>query len=115
MLQAIAYAPPGEADDETALARRRETVEALYDVYFPGWRDELVFSRVIDQALVQAIGWGRSQCRLPLHVREFPNVFFAGDWCAADGSVSDVAFHASLQVASRVGPAAPSGAPPATG
>ena len=110
LLQAIAYAPPGEADDEAALARRRTEVEALYDAHFPGWRDELVFSRVIDQAQVQAIGWGRAQRRLPLHVREFPNVFFAGDWCAADGSVSDVAFHSALQAAALVGPAASSGA-----
>ena len=103
LLQAIAYTSAKEADDEAVLTERRNDVESLYDAYYPGWREALAFSRVTDQAVVQGIGWDREQKRLPTHFQDFPNVYFAGDWCAAAGSVSDVAFASALTVASAVG------------
>ena len=56
-------------------------------------------------AVVQGIGWGRAQKRLPIHFREFPNVYFSGDWCDASGSVSDVAFDSAWAAASALGAA----------
>ena len=103
LLQAIAYTSADTADDEAVLTERRNDIESLYDAYYPGWREALAFSRVTDQAVVQGIGWGRDQKRLPTHFQDFPNVYFAGDWCAAAGSVSDVAFASALTVASAVG------------
>ena len=66
LLQAIAYTSAKEADDEAVLTERRNDVESLYDAYYPGWREALVFSRVTDQAIVQGIGWGRER----VHHRE---------------------------------------------
>ena len=100
LLQAIAYIKPGSADDDEVLLERRNAIESVLDRYYAGWRETLVFSRVVDQAVIQGIGWGIEQERLPIHFPEFANVFFAGDWCDAEGSASDVAFHSALKVAS---------------
>ena len=102
LLQAIAYTKSGSADDDEVLLERRNAIESVLDRYYAGWRETLVFSRVVDQAVIQGIGWGSKQKRLPIHFPQFANVFFAGDWCDAEGSVSDVAFHSALQVASSL-------------
>ena len=102
LLQAIAYTKPGSADDDETLLERKNTIESVLDRYYSGWRETLAFSRVVDQAVIQGIGWGNDQKRLPIHFPEFANVFFAGDWCDAEGSASDVAFHSALKVASSL-------------
>lgn len=102
LLQAIAYAGPGVAGNPDAVASLTNEVESLYDRHYPGWRDVLVFKRVLEQATVQAVSPASGQRRFPAHFTEVHGVYFAGDWCEGEGSVSDVAFYSAWQAANQL-------------
>lgn len=101
LLQAIAYTTPEEIADKESINDLIHKMEELFDRHYPGWRENLAFKRITEQATVQAAVLSYDVQRLPIQFNELPNCFFAGDWCVGEGTVSDIAFYSAFQVATH--------------
>ncbi|MBD1371118.1 NAD(P)/FAD-dependent oxidoreductase [Hazenella sp. IB182357] len=101
LLQAIAYLN----DEEIANKKQDEkveTIEAVYDKHFPGWRDRLGAKRVSKRATVQEIKCKDEQMLMPTKMYSLPNTYFAGDWCQGEGQLSELSFTSAYDVTSRI-------------
>lgn len=103
LLQGIAYLND-EFDNEQArklyLDRKQETMEALFDKYYPGWREALTVKRVSKKAMVSSVKNIEGNELLPVRVENVP-FLFCGDGCVGKGELAERAF-SSARTAAKV-------------
>lgn len=102
LLQAISYLKQEDLGNKEALDGHQERIEKLYDMHFPGWREELVVPRISKRASAQEIKWTMNQQAMPLFFPDYRNLFFAGDWCQGKAQLSELSFSSAYEVSKVV-------------
>ncbi|WP_438446222.1 FAD-dependent oxidoreductase [Gorillibacterium sp. sgz5001074] len=101
LLQGIAYLND-EFDNDQArkmyLDHKQEAMEALFDKYYPGWREALTVKRVSKKAMVSSVKNIDGNELLPVRVENVP-FFFCGDGCIGKGELAERAFSSARNAA----------------
>lgn len=101
LLQGIAYLSDdfaSEADRKAYLERKTSQMEALFDQYYPGWRDVTAVKRVSKKAMVSSVKNIASNQLLPIQVESVP-FYFCGDGCVGKGELAERAFSSGRKAA----------------
>jgi hypothetical protein len=77
----------------------RDELEGLADIAMPGWRDEVVVSRLLpEMTVVHAIPEARRE-RPDVDALKMPGVMIAGDWVGPQGMLADAGVASGLKAA----------------
>ncbi|MEK8129656.1 FAD-dependent oxidoreductase [Paenibacillus filicis] len=104
LLQGIAYLSDSftdEAERKAYLDTKTKQMEALFDEYYPGWRDVTEVKRVSKKAMVASVKNIAGNRLLPTRVESVP-FFFCGDGCNGKGELAERAFSTARQAAQAV-------------
>jgi len=104
LLQAIAYLSDDftdEAQRKTYLDDKMQQLEALFDKYYPGWRDAVAVKRVSKKAMVSSVKNVAANRLLPVRVENVP-FYFCGDGCEGKGELAERAFSSARSAASAL-------------
>ncbi|PZE22706.1 FAD-dependent oxidoreductase [Paenibacillus xerothermodurans] len=104
LLQGIAYLSDGFADEEERKAyldSKTKQMEALFDHYYPGWREETAVKRVSKKAMVASVKNIATNRLLPTRIDHVP-FYFCGDGCVGKGELAERAFSSARQVAKAI-------------
>ncbi|MCS7463477.1 FAD-dependent oxidoreductase [Paenibacillus doosanensis] len=104
LLQGIAYLSDRFADEEERKAyldSKTKQMEALFDHYYPGWRDETAVKRVSKKAMVSSVKNIATNQLLPTRLDHVP-FFFCGDGCEGKGELAERAFSSARQAAKAI-------------
>lgn len=104
LLQGIAYLSDGFDNDEERRAyldRKTAEMEALFDRYYPGWREAVAVKRVSKKAMVASVKNISKNSLLPNRVENVP-FYFCGDGCVGKGELAERAFSSARSVAKAI-------------
>ncbi|WP_409341343.1 FAD-dependent oxidoreductase [Paenibacillus sp. MBLB4367] len=104
LLQGIAYLSDDFASDDDRkayLESKTSQMEALFDQYYPGWRDEIAVKRVSKKAMVSSVKNIATNRLLPVHIESVP-FYFCGDGCEGKGELAERAFSSARTAAKLV-------------
>ncbi|MCR8631432.1 FAD-dependent oxidoreductase [Paenibacillus radicis (ex Xue et al. 2023)] len=104
LLQGIAYLSERFADEEERKAyldSKTKQMEALFDHYYPGWRDETAVKRVSKKAMVSSVKNVITNHLLPTRLDHVP-FYFCGDGCVGKGELAERAFSSARQAAKSI-------------
>lgn len=101
LLQGIAYLNDdfeSEAERKAYLEAKTGKIEALFDQYYPGWRECTEVKRVSKKAMVSSVKNITGNHLLPTNVPGVP-FYFCGDGCNSKGELAERAFSSAREVA----------------
>lgn len=101
LLQGIAYLNDDFADEEQKkqyLEQKTAQMEALFDTYYPDWRDFVEVKRVSKKAMVASVKNICTNKLLPNRLAGVP-FYFCGDGCTGKGELAERAFSSARTVA----------------
>ncbi len=101
LLQGIAYLSDrfdNEEQRKAYLEEKNLQMEALFDKYYPGWRDATAVKRVSKKAMVSSVKNIASNNLLPIRVENVP-FYFCGDGCTGKGELAERAFSSARTAA----------------
>ncbi|WP_019638689.1 FAD-dependent oxidoreductase [Paenibacillus fonticola] len=104
LLQGIAYLNDDFADENEKkqyLESKTLQMEALFDAYYPDWREHTVVKRVSKKAMVASVKNIQSNKLLPVQLAGTP-FFFCGDGCEGKGELAERAFSSGRKVAQTI-------------
>ncbi|MFD1175737.1 phytoene desaturase family protein [Paenibacillus puldeungensis] len=104
LLQGIAYLNDDFSDEEQKkqyLEQKTQRMEALFDTYYPGWRDHVEVKRVSKKAMVSSVKNIHGNKLLPTHLQGVP-FYFCGDGCVGKGELAERAFSSARTVAQSI-------------
>ncbi|TDF96741.1 FAD-dependent oxidoreductase [Paenibacillus piri] len=104
LLQGIAYLTDKFDDEEMRKAyldSKTQQMEALFDHYYPGWREETAVKRVSKKAMVASVKNIVSNKLLPTRMDHVP-FYFCGDGCVGKGELAERAFSSAREVAKSI-------------
>jgi protoporphyrinogen oxidase/AcrR family transcriptional regulator len=104
LLQGIAYLKDNfeeEADRKIYLDGKIEQMEALFDHYYPGWREAAAVKRVSKKAMVTSVKNTVENKLLPVRIESVP-FYFCGDGCVGKGELAERAFSSARHAAKLV-------------
>ncbi|MNI03725.1 hypothetical protein D3C73_566300 [compost metagenome] len=104
LLQGIAYLNDDFKDEEERkayLEKKTENMEALFDKYYPGWREAVEVKRVSKKAMVSSVKNISTNRLLPNRLPDVP-FFFCGDGCVGKGELAERAFSSGRKVALKL-------------
>ncbi|WP_159883831.1 FAD-dependent oxidoreductase [Paenibacillus puerhi] len=104
LLQGIAYLSDtfvDEAERKAYLEKKTKQMEALFDEYYPGWREVTEVKRVSKKAMVASVKNIAGNRLLPTRVESVP-FYFCGDGCQGKGELAERAFSTARQAAKYV-------------
>ncbi|WP_211350030.1 FAD-dependent oxidoreductase [Paenibacillus anaericanus] len=101
LLQGIAYLNDDCMDDEQRkeyLEGKTQKMEALFDQYYPDWREFVEVKRVSKKAMVSSVKNIHENRLVPSQIAEVP-FLFCGDGCEGKGELAERAFSSGRNVA----------------
>lgn len=101
LLQGIAYLNDDFTDEELRkqyLENKTLQMEALFDTYYPDWREHTAVKRVSKKAMVSSVKNIHSNKLLPNRLQDVP-FLFCGDGCTGKGELAERAFSSGRAVA----------------
>lgn len=101
LLQGIAYLNDDFQDEDRKkqyLENKTQQMEALFDTYYPNWREFVVVKRVSKKAMVASVKNIHSNKLLPNRLPGVP-FYFCGDGCEGKGELAERAFSSGRAVA----------------
>lgn len=101
LLQGIAYLNDDFADEEQKkqyLEQKTAQMEALFDTYYPDWRNFVEVKRVSKKAMVASVKNICTNKLLPNRLAGLP-FYFCGDGCTGKGELAERAFSSARTVA----------------
>ncbi|CAG7619867.1 FAD-dependent oxidoreductase [Paenibacillus allorhizosphaerae] len=104
LLQGIAYLSDSFADEaerKAYLDAKTKQMEALFDQYYPGWRDATEVKRVSKKAMVASVKNIKGNELLPTRIVNVP-FYFCGDGCEGKGELAERAFSSARQAAKAI-------------
>ena len=104
LLQGIAYLAddlPDEEERKRYLDGKLQQMEALFDRYYPGWRDEIAVRRMSRKAMVASVKNIVTNKLLPNRIENVP-FYFCGDGCVGKGELAERAFSSARNVAKMI-------------
>ncbi|AZK47429.1 FAD-dependent oxidoreductase [Paenibacillus lentus] len=104
LLQGIAYLNDDFVDDDQKkqyLESKTLQMEALFDTYYPGWRDNTTVKRVSKKAMVASVKNIHTNKLLPNQLDQVP-FYFCGDGCEGKGELAERAFSSGRKVAQDI-------------
>ncbi|USB31604.1 FAD-dependent oxidoreductase [Paenibacillus sp. YPG26] len=104
LLQGIAYLNDDFKDDEERkayLEKKTNSMESLFDKYYPGWREAVEVKRVSKKAMVSSVKNISTNRLLPNRLPDVP-FFFCGDGCVGKGELAERAFSSGRKVALKL-------------
>lgn len=104
LLQGIAYLSDKFDTDEQRKAyldNKNTQMEALFDRYYPDWRDFTAVKRVSKKAMVSSVKNIATNHLLPIRVENVP-FYFCGDGCTGKGELAERAFSSARTAALSV-------------
>ncbi|TVY09660.1 FAD-dependent oxidoreductase [Paenibacillus cremeus] len=104
LLQGIAYLSDNFADEaerKAYLDDKTKQMEALFDQYYPGWRDATEVKRVSKKAMVASVKNIVGNELLPNRIENVP-FYFCGDGCTGKGELAERAFSSARQAAKAI-------------
>lgn len=104
LLQGVAYLNDNFDDEESRkqyLDQKQEQMERLFDLHYPGWREELEVKRVSKKAMVTSAKHVDGNDLLPIRVENVP-FYFCGDGCAGKGELAERAFSSARDVSKLI-------------
>ncbi|WP_284638692.1 FAD-dependent oxidoreductase [Paenibacillus silviterrae] len=104
LLQGIAYLSDNFADEaerKAYLDAKTAQMEALFDQYYPGWREAVEVKRVSKKAMVASVKNISSNQLLPTRLENVP-FYFCGDGCQGKGELAERAFSTARHVAKAI-------------
>lgn len=104
LLQGVAYLNDEFENDATRKAyldKKQQSMEALFDRHYPGWRDVIAVKRVSKKAMVSSVKNIDGNELLPTRVENLP-FYFCGDGCVGKGELAERAFSSARSVASSL-------------
>lgn len=100
LLQGIAYLNDNFEDENERKAYLEEKVqlmEALFDRYYPGWREAIAVKRMSKKAMVASVKNIATNRLLPTRIESVP-FYFCGDGCNGKGELAERAFFTAREV-----------------
>jgi protoporphyrinogen oxidase/AcrR family transcriptional regulator len=104
LLQGIAYLSDEFTDEEERRAyldKKTSAMEALFDRYYPGWREAVVVKRISKKAMVASVKNISTNKLLPHRVENIP-FYFCGDGCVGKGELAERSFSSARDVARMI-------------
>ncbi|EOS57264.1 phytoene desaturase family protein [Paenibacillus barengoltzii] len=104
LLQGIAYLNddfPDEEQKKQYLEQKTQQMEALFDTYYPNWREFVEVKRVSKKAMVASVKNIYTNQLLPNRLAGVP-FFFCGDGCQGKGELAERAFSSGRAVAQMI-------------
>ncbi|MDU4698558.1 MULTISPECIES: FAD-dependent oxidoreductase [Paenibacillus] len=104
LLQGIAYLNDDFTDEEQKkqyLEQKTQQMEALFDTYYPNWREFVEVKRVSKKAMVASVKNIHTNKLLPNRVAGVP-FLFCGDGCEGKGELAERAFSSGRTVAQAI-------------
>ncbi|MGF7032009.1 protoporphyrinogen oxidase/AcrR family transcriptional regulator [Paenibacillus mucilaginosus] len=104
LLQGIAYLSDKFEDDaerKAYLDDKTKQMEALFDQYYPGWREATEVKRVSKKAMVASVKNIATNKLLPVRVENVP-FYFCGDGCEGKGELAERAFSSARLAAKAI-------------
>jgi protoporphyrinogen oxidase/AcrR family transcriptional regulator len=104
LLQGIAYLSDDFASEEDRrqyLDEKASAMEALFDRYYPGWREAIVVKRVSKKAMVASVKNISTNKLLPHRIENVP-FYFCGDGCMGKGELAERSFSSARDVAKMI-------------
>ncbi|WP_141333784.1 FAD-dependent oxidoreductase [Paenibacillus sp. tmac-D7] len=104
LLQGIAYLNDAFADEterKAYLDKKTQQMEALFDRYYPGWREATEVKRVSKKAMVASVKNIAGNRLLPTRLESVP-FHFCGDGCQGKGELAERAFSTARQAAKAI-------------
>ncbi|CAG7606148.1 hypothetical protein PAESOLCIP111_00886 [Paenibacillus solanacearum] len=104
LLQGIAYLSDrfaDEAERKAYLDDKTKQMEALFDQYYPGWREATEVKRVSKKAMVASVKNIKGNELLPTRIVNVP-FYFCGDGCEGKGELAERAFSSARQAAKAI-------------
>ncbi|MNW47828.1 hypothetical protein D3C74_251720 [compost metagenome] len=104
LLQGIAYLNDDFTDEEQKkqyLEQKTQQMEALFDTYYPNWREFVEVKRVSKKAMVASVKNIHTNKLLPNRLAGVP-FFFCGDGCEGKGELAERAFSSGRAVAQSI-------------
>lgn len=104
LLQGIAYLNDDFNDEEQKkqyLELKTQQMEALFDTYYPNWREFVEVKRVSKKAMVASVKNTHTNKLLPNRLAGVP-FFFCGDGCEGKGELAERAFSSGRAVAQAI-------------
>ncbi|RRJ65858.1 amine oxidase [Paenibacillus oralis] len=101
LLQGIAYLNDDFTDEEQKkqyLEQKTSQMEALFDTYYPDWRNFVEVKRVSKKAMVASVKNIYTNNLLPNRLAGLP-FYFCGDGCTGKGELAERAFSSARNVA----------------
>ncbi|MBP1156338.1 MULTISPECIES: FAD-dependent oxidoreductase [unclassified Paenibacillus] len=104
LLQGIAYLSDkfaDEAERKAYLDNKTKQMEALFDKYYPGWREATEVKRVSKKAMVASVKNISGNHLLPNRIENVP-FYFCGDGCQGKGELAERAFSSAMLAAKSI-------------
>lgn len=101
LLQGIAYLNDDcmeEEEKKQYLDGKVQKMEAMFDQYYPGWREHVEVKRVSKKAMVSSVKNIRENKLMPNEINQVP-FLFCGDGCEGKGELAERAFSSGRKVA----------------
>lgn len=104
LLQGVAYLNDDFDSDEERKAyldQKQQSMEALIDKHYPGWREAVAVKRVSKKAMVSSVKNIEGNELLPNRVEHVP-FFFCGDGCTGKGELAERSFSSARKVSQMI-------------